>query len=380
MAGVLGLSLTSILTIGFLLVVGGAAAIAKDIITRDRPLYARTPFLTGLALVIVWCLLVVTILYSRDPHVVRTLTYVRFVVMHATVWVFFWFTAVYARQDSLDSSHLLFATLLTSTSVGIAVLTNPVHHLIWTPTDIVVRTNPITHVVVMTTVAGWGLWLYMYGLLLGGIVLFGMYGTHAGELAWNQVIVLLLALAIGIITNVATIVGATPYHLDFTPFGAGAFCLAVYLAFYDTDVFSTDPLAHRHVIDAITDAVIVVDTDIPMDADEDGISDWREATYTITDTNATADDWFDEPVPGKTLETVFPADEYEWLGLRLSQLDPMSNTGSTPAGQTVHQLGTHEFHGAEEDTQQVTVRAVALTLVPGADQFTKIALLFSPAG
>lgn len=136
-------------------------------------------------------------------------------------------------------------------------VTNPLHQAIWTDVSLTPNGGAIYH-------HGWWFWIaasYNYVLLLGGSVVLAR-AVRRSPLYRSQCIALVLAVLIPWIANVLYITGLSPIPgVDPT---APAFALAGVLiawALFRNRLFDLVPVARDQLIESLSDAVIVLDSD-----------------------------------------------------------------------------------------------------------------------
>ncbi|HSR28937.1 MAG TPA: histidine kinase N-terminal 7TM domain-containing protein [Anaerolineae bacterium] len=140
----------------------------------------------------------------------------------------------------------------------ILVWTNEAHGLVWSQTGLDTST-PIPMLQLEYGPWFWVYWLYAYLLLLLGSIWFASMLLQSARLYRWQVGVALLGMLAPWIANLLYVAGLTPANLDLTPFAFILAGLAYALSLFRFHLLDIVPVAHRAVVDGLSDCVIVCD-------------------------------------------------------------------------------------------------------------------------
>lgn len=148
----------------------------------------------------------------------------------------------------------------------LVVFTNNIHH--WFFTNTTLYNNPITGLVALDNPRGWWFWLhvlYAYAfLILGTYLLIQEYWTKK-EIYRSQIFANLLAIFLPWIANGIIVSGALPVlPFDFTSLTFSISILILGWSFLRHGFLDLVPVAHRAIVESISDAVIVLDSDLRL--------------------------------------------------------------------------------------------------------------------
>jgi signal transduction histidine kinase len=149
-------------------------------------------------------------------------------------------------------------------------LTNPLHGLVWTSSDIV-TTEGLTIVSQTYGLAFWIHLLYAYTLVLAGVVLLLRLVFTADHMFADQALAMLIGALVPLAANLLSIAGLAPVPgLDLTPFAFTISGVTFGYALYQSDLLERVPATRRigrnAVVRNMRDGVVVLDdSDVVID-------------------------------------------------------------------------------------------------------------------
>ena len=175
----------------------------------------------------------------------------------STTTVFFLlFTLTYTQTNKfvkpVTIGILMFIPLVTI----LLVFTNPYHRLIWENVDLHPLTNERTY--------HYGTWfwvyvIYEYFVLFAAIVILLLSTTRSYRIYKAQLIYLIFASSLPLITSIIYVFKLLPINSDLTPIVLIFSGIISAIGIYFQRMFDVGPVARMQTINSLTDGVIVVD-------------------------------------------------------------------------------------------------------------------------
>jgi signal transduction histidine kinase len=171
--------------------------------------------------------------------------------------VYFLFTLSYCQVQSWLTRRRILFILSFPTLIVLAAFTNHLHHLLWPSLSI----DPITHIAVYQHgPIFYALLIYIYSIMLIGLVLLVRTSLFSPRLYRGQAIVSMLGALIPFMGNITYIFGANPipgFDWSIVGFLVGGALLTY--AIKQVPLFTLVPLARDQVIDYMDDGIVVID-------------------------------------------------------------------------------------------------------------------------
>jgi len=168
------------------------------------------------------------------------------------------FALQYTQRDAWLNRRNLAILAIVPLITLLLVWTNEAHGLVWSQLSLV-ATGPFPAMNV-----SYGLWFWIHSvysyilLLLGTLLIVRMVGSFPDLYRW-QAILLLFGAVVPWLGNALYIFNLTP-NLDLTPFAFSLSGVAIGWNLFRFRFFDIVPIARRTVVDSMSDAVIVLDT------------------------------------------------------------------------------------------------------------------------
>jgi predicted DNA binding protein len=178
---------------------------------------------------------------------------------------FLWFALAYTGFGDLLTRRTLGALALVAVLTVAAVWTNPMHHLVWTDTNVV----EVGGLVLAEQTFGAWYWFHLtfaYGLIAVGSVLLLRLVFVSEYLYLDQSVLLLVGVVTPVLSNAVSVFGTTPLSgIDLTPYALTITGVAFGNALVRYRLFELAP-ATRHIgrnvaIRDLEDGVVIVDDD-----------------------------------------------------------------------------------------------------------------------
>jgi len=224
---------------------------------RNQDANAAREFLAILLTTTAWATTITIQLAFANDHSVQVLTLYASNLANHALWIttiLFAFAFTNAR-DRLRHP-LVVALLAVGVLTELAILTNPLHGLVWS--GYTLQTVPFPHlaydrgpVFVLAYVAGYTGTAIAVGQLV-------WHAARSNRFIRRQTTFLVVGVFSAAIGNLAYHAGVTP--VDTTPLGLLGFAIAATVAIYHYHLFEITPVAYSHVFDEVSSAIVVVDT------------------------------------------------------------------------------------------------------------------------
>lgn len=195
------------------------------------------------------------------------------------------------RASWLTKKNILFALIFPILTL-VVLWTNQYHN--WFFKEMSMRTEPVFGLVLIWNPLGWWFWLhavYIYGILIFATYFLLREYWDKRDVYRSQIAIHITAIVLPWISNGIVIAGLMPIRIDITPVMFSVSILILGWGFLRYRLLDLVPVAHRAVFESITDAVIVLDTDLR-----------------IIDVNPAACDLFElhpQQVIGKSFQSTF---------------------------------------------------------------------------
>jgi PAS domain S-box-containing protein len=177
----------------------------------------------------------------------------------STTTVFFLlFTVTYTQLIKIIKPTIVGLLMLIPAITILLVFTNPSHHLIWENVDYLPITNDNTYYY------GKWFWVYVifeYLVLCAAIVILLLNTFVSYRIYKTQLIYLIIASFLPLISSIIYVFKLTPVNADLTPMVLIFSGILSAIGIYFQKMFDVGPVARMQTINNFTDGVIVVDMD-----------------------------------------------------------------------------------------------------------------------
>lgn len=171
----------------------------------------------------------------------------------------FLFAYTYAHRGKTTPRALGRALAIIPIATIVMAATNPWHGLVWPEITI----DPLTHIA--TYQHGPWFWvfvMYSYGLLIAGMALLAGVMFRYPIFYRAQIAAVLAAILVGVSGSLIYLTGNSPIAgLDTTPIALSGSTALIALGVFGLRLFRLVPMAHTHLVESMSDAVLVLDAD-----------------------------------------------------------------------------------------------------------------------
>jgi PAS domain S-box-containing protein len=286
----------------FLAVTGLIAAACSAFVWRRRSAKGSVPIVLAMLSASFWALMYALSVGSRELEMkllFENLVWIGRVVVPAA-W--FLFALQYTRDDHGSSPRWAPLLWLVPAATVVLAWTNDAHGLMWRSVELDNSgPAPLLH---FDEGPWFGLYTaYAYVMVLGGVVVLLRAYLQSPQLYRNQAVWMMIAALAPLVASLVQRAGISPLgNLVLSPFGFALTGLALVKGLYSFQMFEVVPVAHRAVIEGMSDAVFVLDG-------RDRVVDLNHAGETLTG-------WQAVDAVGQPISSVLP-DVVQMLERRL---------------------------------------------------------------
>jgi signal transduction histidine kinase len=213
--------------------------------------------------------------------------------------LYFLFTSVFSQKKHTISTEKIALLLIVPIATLVLVVTNDMHHLIWTS----VTLDPTKNIAQYSHGAGfWVFFVYAEVLLFLGIYnllhALNKFQVYHKKQSWA----VLIASVIPVIGNLMYVTNINPVpYFDWTPLSFVLTGLIVLLSIFRLQMFQIVPLARTQLYEGLNDGIIVVNSN-------GNIEDCNQAIYSIFN-------WHNKSIVNEPFNTIFESFEEMILGM-----------------------------------------------------------------
>lgn len=224
---------------------------------RNQDANAAREFFVILLTTAAWAATITIQLAFADDLAVQVLTLYASNLANHALWVTtILFAFAFTNSRERLRHPLVLALLAAGVLTELAILTNPLHGLVWS--GYTLQNVPFPHLAydrgplfVVAYVVGYTGTAIAVGQLL-------RHAARSNRFIRRQTGFFVVGVASAAIGNLAYHFGVTP--VDTTPLGLLGFAIAASVAIYHYHLFEITPVAYSHVFDEVSNAIVVVDT------------------------------------------------------------------------------------------------------------------------
>ncbi|MBI3168662.1 MAG: PAS domain S-box protein [Chloroflexi bacterium] len=162
----------------------------------------------------------------------------------------------------LTKRNILLALIFPIVTL-IVIFTNEYHH--WFFTEYGLQTDEVSGLILIKNPLGWWFWLhavYVYGSLIVGSYFLMREYWEKRDVYRSQIVINMTAILLPWISNGIVLSGLLPIRIDITSVMFSLSILILGWGFLRYQLLDILPVAHRAVFESISDAVIVLDSDL----------------------------------------------------------------------------------------------------------------------
>jgi len=173
------------------------------------------------------------------------------------------FALAYSGRAHWLTKRNILLTLFFPILTYIVILTNEYHN--WFFTEVGLQIDEVSGLVLIHNPLGWWFWLhavYIYGILIFGTYFLLREYWDKRDVYRSQIIINITAVLLPWISNGIVLSGLLPVRIDITSVMFSISILIFGWGFLRYRLLDILPVAHRAVFESISDAVIVLDSDL----------------------------------------------------------------------------------------------------------------------
>jgi PAS domain S-box-containing protein len=173
------------------------------------------------------------------------------------------FALAYSGHANWLTKRNILLALIFPIATLIVVFTNEYHG--WFFTEFGLQTDEVSGLLLIKNPLGWWFWLhavYIYGALIFGTYFLIREYWEKRDVYRSQIIINMTAILLPWVSNGIVLAGLLPIHLDITSVMFSISILILGWGFLRYQLLDILPVAHRAVFESISDAVIVLDSDL----------------------------------------------------------------------------------------------------------------------
>jgi PAS domain S-box-containing protein len=173
------------------------------------------------------------------------------------------FALAYSGHAEWLTKRNILLALIFPIITYIVILTSEYHN--WFFTEFGLQTDPVSGLILIKNPLGWWFWLhavYIYGVLIFGSYFLVREYWSKRDVYRSQIIVNMIAILLPWISNGIVLAGLLPVRIDITSVMFSISILALGWGFLRYRLLDILPVAHRAVFESISDAVIVLDSNL----------------------------------------------------------------------------------------------------------------------